>query len=58
MARKRRHLTDEELEALHALATGHRPPQIGAIAALIAAIATLISAVTASILSIVDRIMR
>jgi hypothetical protein len=52
--RNRRHLTDEEVDALRELVHGRRPSPIGAYAALVAAIATLLSAVTASVLAVVD----
>ena len=54
MARRRRQLTDAEVEAFRQMIQGRRPSPIGAWAALVAAVATLLSAITTSVLAIVD----
>lgn len=54
--KQRRHLTDDEVEALRAMVHGRRPSPIGAWAAIIAAAATLLSAITATVVAIWDRV--
>ena len=51
--RERRHLSDEELEALRDLLHG-RKTQLGVVAALIAAGATALSAIVTSLVSLVE----